>query len=351
MQAIPFQQALLAWYQQHGRKDLPWKTTNPYHIWLSEIMLQQTQVQTVVGYFLNFIARFPTIDALAEADEDAVMHAWAGLGYYARARNLHRAAQIMVERHDRQFPTQFDDVLALPGIGRSTAGAILSFAYGQTHAILDGNVKRVLTRFYGIDGYPGLTAVEKQLWQKAAYLTPKDNKAADYNQAIMDIGATICTRRQPSCKHCPIIEGCVAFKTKTTERYPTPKPKAVKPTKTTQMLAILYNNKVLLYKRPSKGIWGGLWSLPEIANTDCPSQWCKNHLSVKRTSAKPLATFRHTFTHYHLDITPTIVDLEHPPTAVLADGQWVDITTPLDLGTAKPVQTILKRIKSELVTA
>ncbi len=255
---------ILDWHVLHGRKDLPWQNgREPYRIWVSEIMLQQTQVATVIPYYDRFITRFPDIATLAQAEQDEVLHLWSGLGYYARARNLHRAAEFIADNHDGIFPEDFEEVLALPGIGRSTAGAILSLAHGQHHAILDGNVKRVLTRFHTIDGWPGHKRVENQLWQIALGHTPAD-RVDVYNQAIMDIGATVCTRSNPNCTACPLMEDCEGVRTGVPELYPARKEKPDKPVRQTRMVIVTRDTTAaFLVRRPPTGIWGGLWAFPE----------------------------------------------------------------------------------------
>jgi len=256
---------LLKWYRQHGRHDLPWqKNKSLYSVWVSEIMLQQTQVVTVIPYYQNFMQRFPDIASLAAATQDEALRYWAGLGYYSRARNLHKAAALIVESHQGVFPVTYDEVLALPGIGPSTAGAILAQATGQRHAILDGNVKRVLARYQAIEGWPGQKTVEKQLWKYAESFTPESN-VADYTQAIMDLGATLCARSSPKCDACPLVTDCKAFQLNRTAELPTKKPKKAIPVKQKRFLIIRNKRgEMLMEKRPPSGIWGGLWSLPEL---------------------------------------------------------------------------------------
>ena len=254
-----FTTSLLKWYDQHGRKSLPWQINrDPYSVWVSEIMLQQTQVASVIPYFQRFMARFPNSGALADAPLDEVLHLWSGLGYYARARNLHKAAKQIMQRHAGQFPSDFEQVLALPGIGRSTAGAILAFGFDQRHPILDGNVKRVLTRIHRIDGYPGRREIEHRLWALADSHTPIEG-VAHYTQAIMDLGAEVCVRKTPKCKHCPVTSLCGAYKHGDMTAYPNQKPKKAKPEKMIKMLLLRRpNGEVLLTRRPPTGIWGGL---------------------------------------------------------------------------------------------
>ena len=308
LQPALFSKSILAWFEQHGRKNLPWQQDRTaYRVWVSEIMLQQTQVATVIPYFEAFMARFPTVTDLAEAPLDTVLGLWSGLGYYARARNLHKAAQLVRDEYDGVFPVTFDEVLALPGIGRSTAGAILSLALNQHHAILDGNVKRVLARCFAVPGWPGKTTVAEQLWHYAEQLTP-EKRVADFNQAMMDLGAGICTRSRPQCEHCPLNDNCVALAEQRQVDYPGKKPKKAIPVRETQMLLLANDeNKIMLQRRPPTGIWGGLLSLPEVPIGDDVSLWCETHLgfTVKERSRWPV--MRHTFSHFHLDITPVLV--------------------------------------------
>ncbi len=344
-----FSKKLLSWYSLHGRHDLPWQQNRSlYRVWISEIMLQQTQVATVIPYFERFMTRFADIQSLADASQDEVLHLWTGLGYYARARNLHKAAQIIRDEHKVQFPEEFDAVLALPGIGPSTAGAILAQALGQRHVILDGNVKRVLTRLYAIEGWSGKKDVENKLWELAESLTP-DQKLTDYTQAIMDLGATACARK-PNCSACPVINLCAAHQQNDVSLYPTPKKRKTLPVKATQML-ILQNEAgdVLLQQRPPSGIWGGLWSLPEYSdndgNSDNIEQWCKQQLGllIENTEAQPV--FRHTFSHFHLDITPVASRLKSPANQVMeaSNRVWYNTQRPESLGLPAPVVKILKR--------
>jgi len=301
---------LLSWYHQHGRKDLPWQQNrNAYRVWISEIMLQQTQVKTVIPYYEKFMQRFVDVQALADAPEDDVLHHWSGLGYYARARNLHKAAQQIRDEHGAEFPLQFEAVLALPGIGRSTAGAILAQSAGQRHAILDGNVKRVLARFHAIHGWTGQPKVQDQLWGFAEQHTPQ-KQLADYTQAIMDLGATLCKRAKPDCEICPLKSGCAALATEQVTLLPTPKPRKTLPVKAVRML-LLQNEQqqTLLEKRPPTGIWGGLWSLPEMPLAESVSDWCEAHYQLDINVTEELAVVRHTFSHFHLDITPCIAQV------------------------------------------
>jgi len=341
-----FSSQLLTWYSKHGRHDLPWQQNRSlYRVWVSEIMLQQTQVVTVIPYFERFMARFPSIQALADASQDDVLHLWTGLGYYARARNLHKAAQLVRDNYKNLFPENFDEVLALPGIGRSTAGAILAQALGQRHVILDGNVKRVLTRLYAIEGWPGKKTIENQLWELAESLTPEKN-LTDYTQAIMDLGATACARK-PTCTTCPVTELCRAHEQGSMADYPTPKKRKTLPVKATQMLILQNENgDVLLQQRPPSGIWGGLWSLPEYDNaTDNIEQWCQQQLGLLIDELEIQPVFRHTFSHFHLDITPIACRLKSPANHVMEAGNrvWYNTQQPESLGLPAPVVKILMR--------
>lgn len=333
----PIAPQLLPWFAKYGRHNLPWQGRNLYHIWLSEVMLQQTQVGTVISYFNHFSTQFPTIIHLANATEDEVMQAWAGLGYYARARNLHKAAKIICDNYQGYFPKQFTQILALPGVGRSTAGAILALGLNQHYAILDGNVKRILSRYHHIKTAIDRPATINTLWHYAQVHTPQ-HKTKEYTQAVMDLGATICTKTQPKCPLCPLQKSCLAYRNKTQYQLPIKSKAKPKPTKTTMMLVIINNGKVLLQKRPSYGIWGGLWSLlecPDIKST-------KPYTVAKKPQILP--TFRHTFSHYHLDITPCIIYQKSiSPSADFGQCGWFSIDN-IPVGIPKPVQTILSKI-------
>lgn len=300
-----FSDQVLVWFKKYGRHDLPWQQERTlYRVWLAEIMLQQTQVATVIPYYQKFLQCFPDLSSLAQASLDDVLTLWAGLGYYSRARNLHKAAVVMQQQHGC-FPENFDDVLALPGIGRSTAAAILAQALGQRHTILDGNVKRVLCRYFAIEGWPGKTTVEKQLWCEAEACTPYE-RLVDYTQAMMDLGATVCKRSSPECSVCPLQPDCKAYATQRVSELPTRKPRKALPVKTTRMLLITdENGAVMLEKRPPTGIWGGLWSLPEIDPDEDIENICMDRWGYKVQAVEDNPGFRHTFSHYHLDITPS----------------------------------------------
>ena len=342
MNSSDFQKKILAWFDQNGRKDLPWQQDlSPYRVWLSETMLQQTQVTTVIPYFNAFIEQFPTIECLAKAPVDEVLHRWSGLGYYARARNLHKTAQLIVEQS--YFPDTLDKLIELPGIGLSTAGAILSIAFKKSHPILDGNVKRVLSRFKGVSGWPGDSEVSKQLWAISADLTPVD-RVADYTQAIMDLGATICRRSKPACNACPLNSYCKAKMTNTVSLLPTPKASKTLPIKQLVFLLLSNNKKILLEKRPPTGIWGGLWSLPEFPNIHSVYDWClttNTPIIISRT----LPTQRHTFSHYHLDYTTVLIQTDNPINFVMeADHTvWYNTQQIKTLGLPAPIKLLLKQ--------
>ncbi|MCB1758842.1 MAG: A/G-specific adenine glycosylase [Gammaproteobacteria bacterium] len=345
-----FAPLLLQWHDHFGRKDLPWqRTPSPYRIWVSEIMLQQTQVATVIPYFERFVERFPRLQALAEASEDEVLQLWSGLGYYARARNLHRAAQKVRDQHGGDFPSSFDEVLALPGIGRSTAGAILSLALGQAHPILDGNVKRVLARCFALPGWPGAPAVQKRLWELSAQLTPK-RRCATYNQAVMDLGATLCTRSNPGCDRCPLSDRCQALAAGEPTRYPEARPRKVHPEKQSSLLLIHDGRgRLLLERRAPTGIWGGLWSLPECAPEEDAAAWCRRQLDLEALESGRLAERRHDFTHFRLHIQPLILRCERPDGAVMdGDGRvWYNTADPAPRGIPAPVARLIEEF-SEL---
>ncbi len=334
---------LLPWYDRHGRKDLPWQhPRDSYRVWLSEVMLQQTQVATVIGYFERFVKTLPTLRDLAAADEDTVLALWSGLGYYRRARFLHRAARICVEQHGGELPRDFAALNALPGIGRSTAGAILAQAHGLRFAILDGNVKRVLTRYHGIHGHPGESAVEKQLWQHAETHTPA-SRVADYTQAIMDLGATVCTRSRPRCGDCPLADDCVAHRNDLTAQLPSRKPSKTIPTRATIMLILRdHDGRVLLERRGPQGVWPGLWSLPEAAAPDAAWRIAQQYAQID--DAQALAPFTHVFSHYRLNIEPLLFDGATAPRRI-ADNprlRWCTPTQLATLGLPAPVRTLLQ---------
>ena len=296
---------LIDWHRQHGRHDLPWqRTRDPYRVWLSEIMLQQTQVATVVGYYRRFLDRFPDLPSLAAAPIEEVMALWSGLGYYARARNLHACARLVMERHGGRFPADPAAIAALPGIGRSTANAIAVFCFGARLPILDGNVKRLLCRCLGVAGFPGAPAVESRLWRDAEALLPAAD-AATYIQAQMDMGATLCTRGKPRCDDCPLADLCVARKEDRVAELPTPRPRKVVPERDATLLILRQGDSILLEERPPAGIWGGLLSLPELPAdaADIP-RYCAQRFGLTLGAVSPAPTFSHTFTHFRLRIRP-----------------------------------------------
>ena len=343
-----FANRLLAWFDTHGRKDLPWQVADPYCIWVSEIMLQQTQVQTVIPYYERFLRAFPTVTALADADIDAVLEHWSGLGYYARARNLHAAAQRIRDEFNGRFPRDFEDACALPGIGRSTAGAILALAFGQRHAILDGNVKRVLSRHRAVAGWPGKAAVAKELWAIAEAHTPTE-RVAEYTQAIMDLGATLCARSSPRCDACPVRGDCQALLQGRVAQYPGRKPRKEKPLRTTTMVLAVRDGAVYLERRPPAGIWGGLWSLPELddGNVD---DWCQARLAAEGQDIRSWNTLRHSFSHYDLDIRPVVVQIDGASRTV-ADcdaATWHRLDDAPPGGIAAPVQRLIESLRDEM---
>lgn len=340
-----FQQKILAWFQQHGRKDLPWQQDiTPYRVWVSEIMLQQTQVATVIPYFQRFIAQYPTVEQLASASLDEVLGLWSGLGYYARARNLHQSAQLIVER-DNSFPQDLASLMELPGIGKSTAGAILSIACGQSHPILDGNVKRVFTRFRGIFGWPGDHTINRQLWDISQQYTPQSETAA-YTQAMMDLGATVCTRTRPKCQSCPLQRHCYAALNQQTRILPTPRPRRTLRVKEVFFLLVVADGAIALYKRPPAGIWGGLWSPPEFNSLEALWDWCrKRNLS---TEPKFIGNrLRHTFSHYHLDYTPVIIESKRYSLRIGEPDHscWYRLGEPASLGLPAPIKSLLQTLE------
>ena len=347
-QTNDFARRLLRWFDAHGRHDLPWQQQrSPYRVWISEIMLQQTQVATVIPYFERFMASFPDVEALAGASLDDVLGHWAGLGYYARARNLHRAAQTICEQHGGRFPQNIEQVLALPGIGRSTAGAILSLSLNQHHAILDGNCKRVLARCFAVAGWPGKTSVLNTLWEHAERLTPQE-RVADFNQAMMDLGAGICRRSKPDCEACPLVADCQARMTGQQGEFPGRKPRKALPVRETVML-LLQNaaGELLLQRRPPAGIWGGLLSLPEFPVDGFSVEGVREVLGLRVDTAAAWPVLRHTFSHFHLDITPQPAQLNGTPGGVMDGDAWLwhDPHRPLPGGVPAPVLLLLQRLQ------
>jgi len=343
-----FQQRVLAWFDQHGRKSLPWQLNKtPYRVWVSEIMLQQTQVSTAIPYFERFLAQLPDVQSLAAATEDEVLHLWTGLGYYSRARNLHRTAKIVTQDFQGQFPNDIDLLQTLPGIGRSTAGAIMALAFEARATILDGNVKRVLTRVAGILEWPGEKKALEALWEIAEEYTPT-KRIADYTQAMMDLGATLCVRSRPRCPDCPLQKNCAAHLQGIENLLPKKKKTVALPTREVTLLVLLNKQHVLLEKRPSPGIWGGLWSLPEIAGTPSQDQIqeaCETRFGYKVSTIRTHETFRHTFSHFHLDISPAFIKVN---TSLKTDTQiWYNLHEPITVGLPAPIKALLQRIQHE----
>lgn len=346
-----FSPRLLAWFDVHGRTGLPWqKDPTPYRVWISEVMLQQTQVSAVIPYFLRFLDRFPDVRALAEAPIDEVLHLWTGLGYYARARNLHASAKQIMLRHGGQIPHEFDALHSLPGIGRSTAGAILALSRGERFPILDGNVKRVLTRVFGVDGDPGATKLLNTLWGLAEACTPNERVGA-YTQAIMDLGATLCTRA-PACTLCPMQSGCVAAHTGRQAELPGRRKKRARPQREAILLLAESDRDgaraVLIQRRPASGIWGGLWSPPQFSDQQAALDWCRLELGEPRSVAPAYEAIDHSFTHFDLRLTPVRV-LVNPSHAVrdVADRVWYSLTRPPRIGLPQPIRQLFARMLAE----
>lgn len=342
-----FSPRVLAWFDEHGRKTLPWQENKtPYRVWISEIMLQQTQVTTVIPYYNKFMASFPSVEALAQAEQDEVLAHWSGLGYYARARNMHKAAKMLVDEFDSEFPQSVEGVCELPGIGRSTAAAILSISRGVQAAILDGNVKRVLSRFHAVPTWPGEKKTENAMWELAESYMPSE-RCGDYTQAMMDLGATLCTRSKPQCLLCPLESDCEGRQTPDPTQFPIRKPKkAAKPEKSIQLLVLMnQQEQLLLEKRPQAGIWGGLWSLPELASDESIVLHIEQRFSTQVSSVIPLSSFRHTFSHYHLDISPSQIQMTAANWIMEGDKyQWFSQQEALALGLPAPVRSILEKI-------
>jgi A/G-specific adenine glycosylase len=347
-----FHKKILNWFDKHGRHDLPWQINpTPYRVWISEIMLQQTQVATVIPYFQSFITRFPDISTLALAPLDSVLELWTGLGYYSRARNCHKTAQQIYTHHQGIMPDTLEEIIAFPGIGRSTAGAILALSFQKRYPILDGNVKRVLCRYFALEGWPGVPAVTQKLWAFSEMLTPK-NRVHHYTQAMMDLGATVCKRSKPTCTVCPLKNSCEAYQKNTFTLYPFSKPKQDKPTKSTRMLILINSqDQVLLYKRPSTGIWGGLWSFPECEAEESPKirMWIKKQFNfeVKKLTLWP--SFRHCFTHLNLAIFPVHVEIKLNLKSIDHENHyWHTIGTSLNRGIATPIKRLLETLQNKV---
>jgi A/G-specific adenine glycosylase len=345
-----FSNRVLTWFDRHGRKHLPWQQQpTAYQVWVSEIMLQQTQVTTVIPYYQRFMARFPDVAALASADIDEVLHYWTGLGYYARARHLHQAAQHIQREHHGIFPSEWEAIMALSGVGRSTAGAIMALSYGKRYAILDGNVKRVLCRYHAIAGWSGSSAVSQSLWAVAEQYTPT-HRVADYTQAMMDLGALVCRRRGALCGECPLNADCQAYLQQAVDAYPQPKPRKTTPEKHLILLVILSEKGLLLQKRPDNGIWGGLWSLPQVSERAAIPDWCQTHLRFTPTDCYTWPVLNHQLTHLLLHLHPVVVVLPKEnevdrlvfsPSAWFC---WYDFDAPPTLGLPAPVLRLLEQI-------
>ena len=346
--------ALLSWFDSHGRKDLPWQTNRtPYRVWVSEIMLQQTQVSTVIPFYERFMAQLPTVEDLADAAEDTVLHLWTGLGYYARARNLHRCAKQVCASLNGIFPCDLAGLEALPGIGRSTAGAILSLAMDTRAPILDGNVKRVLARYHATAGWPGQRAVSDTLWSHAEQHTPQV-RVADYTQAIMDLGATCCTRSRPSCQQCPLASGCAARAQGRQSDFPGRKPRKEIPLRRRWLAVVTRTSgEVLLEKRPDSGIWGGLWAPPEFENASSAERWITENLPVSREACRVDEPFHHTFTHFKLEAHPVRAHCTANRSAMIGvesdvqSLQWFSLHPPPSVGLPAPIVRLLTRLGNE----
>ncbi|HEY2419288.1 MAG TPA: A/G-specific adenine glycosylase [Steroidobacteraceae bacterium] len=339
----PVARALISWHANHGRHELPWQhERTPYRVWISEIMLQQTQVSTVIGYYQRFMQRFPDVAALAAAPLDEVLHLWSGLGYYSRARNLQRAAQRIVAEFDGQLPDEREQLAQLPGIGRSTAAAVLALASGRCETILDGNVKRLLARYFGIDGAPGRSATMRELWRRAEECTPA-TQVAVYTQAIMDFGATVCTRRRPSCPQCPLQADCVAFREQRVQQLPTARSRPARRTHSVFMLlAARADGSVLLRRRPEHGVWGGLWAPPEFDSLAAAALFCGNTLGRGELEPIPLPLVRHAFTHFDLHITPVRAHCAGLQTVMEgAEVLWYNPREPARIGVPAPILALL----------
>ena len=348
MSADRFAAALIRWHRTHGRHDLPWQhPRTPFRVWISEVMLQQTQVTTVIGYYERFLQRFPDVTTLAKASLDEVLHLWSGLGYYSRARNLHAAAQRIVTGYDGELPDSLALLVELPGIGRSTAAAILALAHDRPEAILDANVRRVLARCFGMRGDRGARAAEQQLWRRAEQCTPA-RQAATYTQAIMDFGATLCTQRTPACERCPLRRDCVAYRTGKVAELPRPRARIARRTRSVVMLlASRADGHLLLQRRPPRGIWGGLWTPPEFHDVGAATQFCGARLAAARLESESLPPVHHAFTHFDLEITPLRARCE--ALAGVMEGAatlWYNPLEPARVGLPAPIAALLSSLAS-----
>ena len=339
---VSFSASLIDWQRRHGRSGLPWQGADAYRVWLSEIMLQQTQVATVIPYYQRFVASFPTVTSLAGASEEQVLIHWSGLGYYARGRNLHRAAQIVATVYSGEFPSEYDRILELPGIGRSTAAAICALAFHESRAILDGNVKRVLARYCGVEGSPAVKSVEAQLWQLAESLLPQHDVAI-YTQALMDMGATLCTRSKPRCGSCPLQGSCAAHLTGRVAELPTPRLRRAVPERRATFLLAMSGRDILLEKRGKTGIWGGLWCLPQLEEGDEEPVEYAQRMGWAIVERIALPAFTHTFTHFKLHVSPLRLNLSHKPMQ-RAGSEWMDVNAALQAAIPTPVRQLLEGI-------
>lgn len=345
---------LIHWQQKHGRHDLPWQSTkNPYLIWVSEIMLQQTQVKTVIPFYQRFIQAFPTVSSLAEADLNDVLALWSGLGYYTRCRNLHKAACVIVDHHQGIFPHTAVEIQKLPGVGQTTAAAIAAFAYGEVCTILDGNVKRVLARYFGINGYPGSRTTQQQLWEKAEAMLPQKNTRKNmpiYTQALMDLGAMICTRHAPQCNQCPLRSQCTAFLERRVSELPTPKPKKNLPSKETVFLLLNYHGKILFEKRVNKGIWEELWCLPEAQKVSNYQNYCAQSLGIEAICIDQLSSpIDHSFTHFKLKMYTQQLQVKRIiQQNNLALVNWVTVDEAFKLAIPTAIRKILSKYQTLL---
>ncbi len=339
-----FARNVVSWQRRHGRRGLPWQEVrDPYRIWISEVMLQQTQVATVIPYYLRFLERFPHLQALARAPEGDVLRLWSGLGYYARARNLHRAARHIVRELGEEFPRRLQEIAALPGIGRSTAGAIAVFAFGRRAAILDGNVKRVLARCFAIEGYTGEREVALRLWALAERLLPRRG-VRDYTQGLMDLGATVCTRSKPNCGVCPLEHGCASRREGRTAELPTPRPRKPYPTRRASWLVLTESGRVLLERRPSSGLWGGLWAFPELAGSDVRG-YCRREFGCEVGAPIRLAPIEHGFTHFKLRAAPVLCAVQARSPRLEAPGRrWLTLDRASAAATPAPVRALMERL-------
>jgi len=346
-----FAPRLLKWFEIHGRHSLPWQSnTTPYRVWISEVMLQQTQVMTVIPYYERFMRQFPDVRSLAAAPLDEVLHLWTGLGYYARARNLQACAQMIVAEHGGELPVTLEAMTALPGIGRSTGGAILAISRGQRHPILDGNVKRVLARVFGLAGDPSSSAVLAKMWDQAEACTPTDN-VGDYTQGIMDLGATLCTRSRPACTVCPMNDGCIAALEGRQAQLPRPKQKRHRPSREATLLiaqrGVHGSSSVLVERRPTTGLWGGLWAPPQFDSQSEAMEWCTNRIGHTEVHATTLAPIDHAFTHFDLRLNPLRVRCALT-SQVREDGDllWYRLESPPRIGLPQPIAQLFERLRA-----